>query len=107
DALDVGHSRVPEEAYAICLAYDIPTETKLHWIKNKLVSSTRIRPDTHDITLEFRIPSPEDLGAGESRDWVVRRVESVKGLVCDDLREELLSVQRILRKEPGGLPFYL
>lgn len=107
DALDVGHSRVPEEAYAICLAYDIPTETKLHWIKNKLVSSTRIRPDTHDITLEFRIPPPKDLGAGQSRDWVVRRVESVKGLVCDDLREELLSVQRILRKEPGGLPFYL
>lgn len=107
DALDVGQGRVPEEAYAICLAYDIPGEVKLHWIKNKLVNVARIRPDTHDITLEFRIPSPQDLGAGQSRNWVLRRVESVKALVCDDLREELLSVQSILRKEPGGLPFYL
>jgi translation initiation factor 2B subunit (eIF-2B alpha/beta/delta family) len=107
DAMDIGSARVPEEAYAICLAYDIPAEVKLHWIKNKMVNAMRINPETHDITIEFRIPPAEQLGVSQSQRWVQERIQSVKALVCNDLREELWSVQNILRKEHGGFPFYL
>jgi methylthioribose-1-phosphate isomerase len=108
DALDVGGERVPEEAYAICLAYDIPSEVKLHWIKNKIVNCIRINTATHDLTVEFKVPPPEVLAYGEiSEEWMKQRLHSIKALVCDDLREELLSVQNILRKELGELPFYL
>ena len=107
DALDVGGERVPEEAYAICLAYEIPSEVKLYWIKNKMVNAVRINSGTHDLTVEFKVPPPEELAVGQSQDWMKERLQSIKALVCDDLREELLTVQNILRKEPGGLPFYL
>jgi translation initiation factor 2B subunit (eIF-2B alpha/beta/delta family) len=107
DALDISSERVPDEAYAICLAYDIPNEVKLHWIKSKLVNGIHVNPDSHDITVQFRIPYPQDLGTSVSQEWTRGRVQSIEALVCDDLREELLSVQNILRKDPEGLPFYL
>lgn len=54
DALDISQSRSPSLNYAICLAYNIPMSSKLHWIKSRLISGLEISPKDHRITVYFK-----------------------------------------------------
>lgn len=99
DALDVGPSRTPSEAYAICLSYDIPADAKLHWLKSKLVNGIDIDPKHHDISIEFRIPFADDLLGSIDPGWTDEKINSIIALVCEDIREELSSVMNIITRD--------
>ncbi|KGK91407.1 hypothetical protein DP73_03850 [Desulfosporosinus sp. HMP52] len=106
DALHMDSSRAPDYDYAICLAYDIPAEIKMHWIKSKLVLGIILDSRKHTITVSFRIPSPEQLKERNvDPKWISGKIDYIIKDVLDDLRSELSSVMHILAK--GGLSYYL
>ncbi|UWG96429.1 HD domain-containing protein [Dehalobacter sp. DCM] len=107
DALHIDSSRAPDYGYAICLAYDIPSELKMHWIKSKLVLGVIIDEEKHRITVSFRIPTLEQLKERNVDDptWVLEKIEFIIKDVMNDLHTELASVMHILAK--GGLAYYL
>ncbi|OPY81638.1 MAG: Initiation factor 2 subunit family protein [Syntrophorhabdus sp. PtaU1.Bin153] len=107
DALDIDESRVPPEAYAICLAYDISPESKLHWIKSRLAIGTRIEPERHEITVVFGLPRPEEFGKDIKQSWIDERVSPIIRFVCEDLKEEIRSVTKAIRQAGRKLPFYI
>lgn len=64
DALEIDQTRTPASAYAICLSYDIPEESKIHWIKSKFVLAIDVDPEKHTISINLRNPFfkiPEDM----------------------------------------------
>ncbi|MCU7866437.1 MAG: HD domain-containing protein [Candidatus Thiodiazotropha sp. (ex Lucinoma borealis)] len=105
DALHVDHSRAPSSAYAICLAYDISTESKLHWVKSKLVSGINIIPDRHLIKIEFKIPCIVQGDFEFDIDWLNKKIDYIIGIVLDDIRAELSTVINILTRT--GPAYYL
>jgi len=106
DALHIDSSRVPDYAYAICLAYDIPSSIKMHWIKSKLVIGVIIDPELRSITVSFRIPTLEQLKERnvEDQDWIIKKIDYIIKDVINNLRDELKSVMHILAK--GGISYY-
>lgn len=107
DALHVGTSRTPTDAYVICLAYDIPSESKLHWIKSRLVNGIDINPKDHSITIEFRIPYREQIEENMPLSWdeYKYKIDYILKIVMDDLDDELYSVVNIMTRE--GPTYYL
>lgn len=106
DALQIDSSRTPASAYAICLAYDIPSESKLHWIKSKLVAGVNINAENNLITVQFQIPNNDQLRDNNVDPiWVRQKIDSIIKHVMDDLRDELSSVMYILTR--SGVSYYL
>lgn len=106
DALQIDSSRTPASAYAICLAYDIPAEAKLHWIKSKLVAGIHIDAEKHLITVQFQIPNADQLrDSNVDPVWVRYKIDSVINHVMDDLKDELSSVMYVLTR--AGITYYL
>ena len=101
DSLHIDASRTPSDAYAICLAYDISSEAKLHWIKSKLVNGIDINPIDRSIKIEFKIPSDSQLKQNVDPTWARQKIGYIIKLVIDDLRDELNSIINVLiRKGP-------
>ncbi len=98
DALHVDHSRTPASSYAVCLTYDIPTESKLHWIKSKLVSGINIIPDKHVIKIEFKIPCTAKQKLDFDVDRLNKNIDNIISSVLDDIRTELSSVINVLTR---------
>ncbi|MCP4264907.1 MAG: tetratricopeptide repeat protein, partial [Candidatus Brocadiaceae bacterium] len=105
DSLHIDTTRASASAYAICLAYDISTESKLHWIKSKLVNGINIIPDKHLINIEFKIPYIDDNQPKVDLEWTQNKTNYIIKLVLEDLRDELSSVINILTRE--GITYYL
>ncbi len=106
DALDVSLSRTPMSAYLLCLAYGIPAESKIHWIKSRLVSGIQICHADHRIRVQFQRPTPEDLARKHaSMSWVEEKIRHIIDIVMDDLRDELASVMYTLTQ--AGFAFYI
>lgn len=105
DSLDIGTYRTPTPAYAICLAYNIPQESKMHWIKNRIISGIFIEPDSHRITVEFIEPKLEDNLGQNSKAFMNEKLDYVIELVMQDLYEELNSVKQILIS--NGISYFL
>lgn len=106
DALQVDHGRAPDRLFALCLAYNIPPETKLHWIKSRLVSSIVPDAENHLITVQFQKPGPADFERFRlDPRWVEPKIDAVIHYVLDELRDELASVMYTLTS--GAITFYL
>lgn len=105
DSLDIDSSRTPSEPYAVCLAYDIPEDSKLHWIKSKLINGIYIDADEHTITLQFGTPNLAALNNIADLKSNMCKLESIIKLVADDLRDELSSVINIITR--AGISYYL
>jgi len=111
DALDVGQSRAPSSEYAICLAYNIPFTSKLHWIKSRLVSGIAVIPEEQKIMVHFKQPHEQDLKdyCSKTEEYNKQRVEQnlkrLRHTVINGLREELDSVKTTLIR--GGITMYL
>jgi translation initiation factor 2B subunit (eIF-2B alpha/beta/delta family) len=100
DALDIGHSRAPAELYSLCLAYDIPPDIKLHWIKSRLITGILITPKDKSITVSFIAPrSNDDLDDDHEDKEFSHKFEAIKKIVLDDLRDELQSVIPVISRE--------
>jgi len=98
DALDIGASRTPAEPYAICLAYDIPEDSKLHWIKSKLVNGIDIDSEQHTITVQFKCPNRKDIEGMIDLHTANEKIDSIINLVTEGLRDELSSVINIITR---------
>lgn len=105
DSLDTTPSRAPAEPYAVCLAYGIPPEAKLHWIKNRLVLGIMPNAVDHTIKIQFKIPYTDQLGRIGSSEAAISKLDSLRKSVVNDLREELSSVVNVIAK--GQLSYYL
>ena len=102
DSLDISASRAPSEPYAICLAYDIPEDSKLHWIKSRLISGINLDTKNHTITIQFKCPYPDGIGERLDLADVNDKIDSIIKLVIDDLKEELSSVINVIIKFGGA-----
>jgi len=104
DALDISERRSPFSDYAICLAYNIPISSKLHWIKSRLINGVSIEPQEHRIVIDFNEPYDSDL-----KDEIIRHkisekefpllkqnLAGLRKMVIQDLADELDSVKNTL-----------
>jgi hypothetical protein len=108
DSLDIGQSRAPSSDYAICLAYNIPFASKLHWIKSRFVSGIAIIPEQHLILVHFKQPHEQDLRErfpGEHIQPLRQNLTRLQKTVMKELREELDSVKTTLIR--GEITYYL
>jgi translation initiation factor 2B subunit (eIF-2B alpha/beta/delta family) len=105
DSLDIGASRTPSEPYTICLAYDIPEDSKLHWIKSKLVNGIDINSENHTITIQFKCPNRQDIEGIIDLKIANEKIDSIINLVTEDLQAELSSVINIITR--AGFSYFL
>lgn len=106
DSLDIGQSRSPSLHYAICLAYNIPMSSKLHWIKSRLISGIEIDYDRCLIIIDFKTPHESDLKKGEGNISIQKNnLSRLRKAVVDDLREELDTVKSVLIR--GDVSYFL
>lgn len=105
DSLDIGSSRTPSEPYSICLAYDIPNDSKLHWIKSKLINGVNINHEEHSISIQFKCPNKKDMVGVIDLNTAHEKIDSIINLVTEDLRDELSSVINIITR--AGFSYYL
>jgi hypothetical protein len=118
DALDVDQSRAPSSDYAICLAYNIPFTSKLHWIKSRLVSGIAALPNEQRIHVNFKKPHEEDLKKfylnknKNNHDYeeynpemIKRNLDHLQKNVLKDIRKELDSIKTVLIR--GEITCYL
>ncbi|MDY6879164.1 MAG: HD domain-containing protein [Thermodesulfobacteriota bacterium] len=96
DALDIGTYRTPTPAYAICLAYNIPQESKMHWIKNRIINGIFINASSHTISVEFMEPKLDQQSGSYAKEIINKKLGYVIDSVMQDLNEELNSVKQIL-----------
>ena len=106
DALDISASRVPDGPYSMCLTYDIPIESKIHWIKSRIIHSIDVDFTTHKIQIIFKEPRFDVSQLDENIKLFMRvKLQSIIRMVLDDLKSELFSIADVLIKE--GITFYL
>lgn len=107
DAMHIDSSRAPDLKYAICLAYNIPNESKIHWLKSRMVQSVTPNLQRNRLELTFRSPSPDQIRELEITDYkfITDNMNYIKKLVSKDLQEELGSVMHVLAG--GGVSTYL
>ncbi|SYZ72655.1 hypothetical protein TRIP_C20770 [Candidatus Zixiibacteriota bacterium] len=104
DALDVGSSRAPMEAYVVCLTYGIPLDIKLHWIKSRIVSGIQPNAENRNIIVQFKKPVLNGDTDSSDTEPLRKKLLSVSNLVLEDLRSELQSVSHVLTKY-GPCPY--
>ena len=106
DALDICSDRTPAQAYAICLAYNIPNESKLHWIKHRIISGVYLDDKNHKIYIQFKTPQIftkiyEDLLI----ELAEKKLKSIENLIVQELRTELYSLMNVLVR--NNITYYL
>ena len=99
DAFDICSTRVSSESYAICLAYNIPDESKLHWIKSRIVNGIFLDNNEHKIYVQFKIPRISNIEDKLSLTRAEEKLNSIIKIVINDLRSELSSVMNVLARE--------
>jgi hypothetical protein len=104
DALDISQSRSPMLNYAICLAYNIPMSSKLHWIKSRLISGIDISPKDHRITVTFKTLHDDDYHA-LAINVQKQNLSRLQKLVMNDLRTHIDSNSSVLVRE--GISYFL
>ncbi len=105
DALDICSDRTPSESYAVCLAYNIPDESKLHWIKSRIVSGIFLDQEEQKIYVQFKIPNKSNFADKILFDMAEEKLQSIIKIVINGLRSELNSVINVLVR--GKITYYL
>ena len=97
DALHIDQTRTPESAYAICLSYDIPEESKIHWIKSKFVNGVCVDTEKRQINIDLQNPFYKSSRV-EHDSLMQLRIDNIHKTIIDDFKDELDSVKEILIK---------
>lgn len=113
DSLDIDQSRSPSSEYAICISYNISVNSKLHWIKSRLVSGISIEPENHRIIVYFKQPHDYAIKDEIKRmrlkeneiPILLNNLNHLRNLVIEDLNEELNSVKNTLVR--GSISYFL
>ena len=103
DALDITQSRSPMLNYAICLAYNIPMSSKLHWIKSRLITGIDISPVDHRIMVHFK--RLRDDRQAPRLSIQNQNIAKLQKLVMNDLRTDIDSNMPTLVRE--GISYFL
>jgi hypothetical protein len=98
DALHIDQTRAPDAQYAISLAYDIPSKSKLHWLRSKFVLGIDINVKKKEISVHLKYPTNEDIEIKEKRkpNAMERTLNSIYDLIVQDLAAELDTVKDVL-----------
>lgn len=121
DALHVDLTRAPSDKYAILLTYNIPDDSKLHWLKSSFVLSIPINPNEKTIKIVFKkltdavlqdclnddyelkgnVNSSADLIENNrshdlKRSYYNQTLDAIYDTIYKDLEEELNSVKEVL-----------
>lgn len=99
DSLHIDQSRVPDNLYAISLTYNIPTKSKLHWLRSKFVLGVEVDTYKKEIITYLKYPTNPDTISSNVRKPIKRTLNSIYNLIVEDLNEELNSVKNILFSE--------
>lgn len=113
DSLDTDQSRSPSSDYAICIAYNIPVSSKLHWIKSRLVSGIFIEPQEQRVVVYFKEPHASSLPMELRRlnisekdiPLLKQNLINLRKMVLADLRQELDTVKNTLIR--GEITYFL
>ncbi len=105
DALHIDASRAPSDAYAICLAYNVPVATKIHWIKSRFVSGIHIDAEKHRIVLQFKKPNPSQEQDLRRQGVNTKGIRRIHDLVARDVDKNLSRIKNELFK--GEVAYYL
>ena len=92
DALHVDKTRTPASQYAITLAYNIPNNSKLHWLRSKFVQDIQIDIENKKLVVHFNMPS-------KIESWYKNRLAYLPDIqrdIVEDLTSELNTVKDVL-----------
>jgi len=97
DALHIDTSRAPQDQYAICLAFNAPVSSKIHWIKSRFVSGININARQNTIELQFKVPAPSQaIELAEKFD--VAKITRIHDIVIEEITHYLSDVEKELEK---------
>ncbi len=130
DALHIDTTRSPSDKYAILLTYNIPTDSKIHWLRSNFVLATTINSKNKTITIIFKRLTDEVLqicinestqnekdqngnttflennrSQEQKRKFFEQTLESIYENIHQDLEEELNSIKEVLIR--GGITCFL
>ncbi len=74
----------------------MPHESKMHWIKNRIISGIFIDASSHKISVEFMEPKLDQQRGRYAKEIISNKLTYVIDSVMQDLNEELNSVKQIL-----------
>jgi len=94
DALHVDDSRTPDDLYELFLHFNMPWDSRLHWLKCKSVTEVTVDHDNREIKIGIVCPSGDTLYK-----------EAFAKFIRDEVLEELYTVKDILIR--GGISFFL
>ncbi len=104
DALHIDQTRAPFQQYAIVLAYNIPINSKLHWLRSMFVLGISINLKNKEIVVQLKYPN--DIKEWDQDERVLNStLDSIYDSIVQDLEEELATVKEILIK--GGQSYIL
>ena len=92
DALHVDKTRVSASQYAITLAYNIPNNSKLHWLRSKFVQHIQVDIENKKLVVHFNGPS-------KIEPWYRNRLVYLSDIqrdIVEDLTSELNTVKDVL-----------
>ncbi len=105
DALHVDRTRFEQSGYDMLAdSPQFTEESRVHWIKSFIVSSIRIDEEEHTVHVQADIPAEMDGRKGRAG-IPSDRLESMLTYIVNDLKDDVVSVSRILLKE--GMPSIL
>jgi hypothetical protein len=106
DALHIDASRSPADLYAICLAYNVPISTKIHWIKSRFVSGIDIDVVKKRIVLQFKEPIQSQFNNDLHEQGVDRnKISRIHDVVVNEVSRNLEMVKTELFL--GGISYFL
>lgn len=105
DSLDISSTRAPALPYSVCLAYDMPEESRFHWVKSRLVSSAYPLPEQRKIVVQFKYPYESQLAEFMDKELARESFDSIKQRVVADLNDELSGISNVLVL--AGFAYYL
>lgn len=95
DALHVDQSRVPANQYAITLAYNIPINSKLHWLRSMFVVGLSVDIKNREIVVQLKYPN--DIEKWGIKETVIENtLSSIYEVIVQDLLDELATVKEVL-----------
>ncbi|RZB37206.1 MAG: hypothetical protein SRB2_01288 [Desulfobacteraceae bacterium Eth-SRB2] len=104
DAFDVSESRTPSKNYFIYL-HDMPLDSKMHWIKHRLISDIIPNPDNKTITVFYQEPYEDSEDYDREKYIIIKsKIKMLIETISDGLKEELRSVLNVLIR--NKLPSY-
>ena len=105
DALHVDPTRAPSDLYAICLAYNVPISSKLHWLRSRFISGIELRAAEHQIVIQFKLPLESQEAALRKQGVNLGNFARVHDVVVEEVTRNLDAVKTELLK--AGISYFL